>query len=113
MATWEDVRLLARELPEVEEGPGWGGKCFRVRKKWFVGMSGREENALVVRVDLDERPLLIDSDPGVYFLTPHYERGSYLLVRLDEVTTDDLRERILDAWLLAAPKRLAATLDVD
>jgi hypothetical protein len=113
MLTWEDVRALARELPEVEEGPGWGGRCFRVRTKWFVGMSGREPNMLVVRVDLDERLLLIGSNPETYFLTPHYERGSYLLVRLGNVTTDELRERLIDAWLLAAPKRLAATLELD
>ena len=112
MATWEDVRSLALELPEATELPP-PSLCFSVRKRWFVAMSTREEDAIVVRVDLDERPLLIESDPRVYFLTPHYERGRYLLVRLSRVATDELRDRLLDSWLAVAPKRLAATLELD
>ena len=39
-------------------------------------------------------------------LTPHYERPAvYLLVRLDHVEERELRERLVEAWLLLAPKR--------
>jgi hypothetical protein len=34
----------------------------------------------------------------------------YLLVWLEHARPEDVRERLLDAWLLMAPKQLAATL---
>jgi hypothetical protein len=112
MPTWEDVRALALELPDAREEPGPEATFFSVRTKWFAVRSRYEENALVVRVDLDERQLLIASNPRAYLLPPRFERRSYLLVRLDEVPLDELRERLLDSWLLAAPKRLAASAEL-
>lgn len=113
MPTWEDVRALALELPEAREESGREATFFSVRATWFAGRSRYEENAIVVRVDLDERQLLIASNPRAYSLPPRFERRSLLLVSLDEVTLDDLRERLLDSWLLAAPKRLAASVELD
>jgi hypothetical protein len=107
---WPRVVELALELPEVEEGTSWGAPCLKVRGKTFAGVS-RHEGAVWTRCDRDERPLLVASDPEAYRLTPHFERSpAYLLIWLEHVREDELRERLLDAWLLAAPKRLAATL---
>jgi hypothetical protein len=107
MVSWERVVELARELPEVEEGTSWGSPCFKVRGKTFAGASTRHERALWARCDPDERPFLVASSPDVYRLTPHYERSPrYLLVWLDVADEEDVRERLIDAWLAVAPKRL-------
>jgi hypothetical protein len=110
MATWEDVRTLGLALPEAEEGTAYGERALKVRGKSFAHMSPHEDGALVLRVDRDERPLLIESRPSLYFVTPHYENYAYMLVRLDAAKPGDLRDVIEDSWLAAAPKRLAATL---
>ncbi|MFN2471044.1 MAG: hypothetical protein ABR583_08660 [Gaiellaceae bacterium] len=56
-----------------------------------------------------ERQLLVESNPELYRLTPHFERSpGYLLFWLEHADEDDLRERLVDAWLLVAPERLAA-----
>ena len=61
------------------------------------------------RCDREERPLIVDSSPEVYRLTPHFEASpAHLLVWLEHADEDDVRERLIDAWLLKAPKRLAA-----
>ena len=111
MATWDDVRRLGAELPEVEEGTAYRRPALRVRRKMFAAMSPHEEGALVVRVDELEKPLLIESRPDVYFSTPHYDGWPMLLVRLEEADDEALRERLEDSWLLAAPPALAATLE--
>ena len=111
MATWDDVRRLAADLPEAEDGTLYGEPAFRVRKKTFVWMSPHEEGALAVRVDPDERPLLVESQPDLYFVTPHYQGYPILLVRLEAVGEKELRDRISDSWLIAAPPKLAASLD--
>ena len=108
MVSWDEVRALALALPEVEEGTAWGRSSFAVRGKTFAGLS-RHEGAMWARCDREERPLIVDSNPEVYRLTPHFEASpAHLLVWLEHADEDDVRERLIDAWLLKAPKRLAA-----
>jgi hypothetical protein len=106
MATWEDVRRLALELPEVEESTSYRQPCFKVRGKTFVCMSASQPGALVVWAELDEKPLLIESRPDLYYETPHYAGYPALLARLERIDDDELRERLIDGWLMKAPKRL-------
>jgi hypothetical protein len=105
MATFEDVRALSLQLPAAEESTSYGTLAFKVRKKLFARM--REEgDILVVKVDRDERAALIESEPEIYFTTPHYENYGYVLVRLEAVERDQLREILIESWRLAAPRKL-------
>jgi hypothetical protein len=111
--TWERVAELALELPEVEASSSWDRPSFKVRGRTFAGAS-RHEGAMFARCDRDERPLLVASNPELYRLTPHFEASSaFLLVWLEHAEEDDVRERLLDAWLIQAPKRLAAQHSFD
>ncbi len=88
----------------------YGTPAFKVRRKLLARL--REEgDVLVVKVERDERAALIESEPDVYFFTPHYENYGFVLVRLDAVERDELREILAESWRLAAPKRLVAELD--
>jgi hypothetical protein len=109
VADWENVREIATALPEVEEYVSHGQPSFRVRGKLFAWMSPKREaeGAFVVRVDRDEKRLILESDPEVYFETPHYRGYPAVLIHLDRIDRDELAERIEDAWLIQAPKRLA------
>lgn len=110
MPGWETVRELASPLPEVEESASHGGHpALRVRGKLFAWMSPKREaaGALALRVEADEKPLILESDPDVYFETPHYRGYPAVLVHLHRIGRDELAERIEDAWLIQAPKRLA------
>ena len=63
---------------------------------------------LMFRVaDLDVKELHLADGRGVYFTTPHFDGYPAVLVRLEEIDLDLLREIVTDAWLLRAPKRLA------
>jgi hypothetical protein len=80
-----------------------------VHGKLFAWMSRpRDGGTLAVRVDRDEKQLLLESRPDLYFTTPHYDGYPAVLVQLDTIGRDDLAERLEDAWLTRAPKRLAA-----
>jgi hypothetical protein len=111
VVAWEDVVAVARELPEVEETTSYGRPALKVRGKFVAAMRSNPD-ALVVRCDLDEKPLLLESRPDILFETPHYHGWGYMLVRLD-APLDDIREFLVDSWLLAAPKKLAALVSLD
>jgi len=114
MVTWERVAELARELPEIEESSSWGKPAFKVGGKTFAGLTTRHEGAIWTRCDRDERPLLVASNPDAYRLTPHFESSpAYLLIWLAHIDEAEVRERLIDAWQIQAPKRLAARYDFD
>lgn len=108
-ASWETVRRIAGALPGAEESTTYGQPAFKVGGRLFAWLSpdGAAKGALAVRVDPDEKELLLASD-GAYFQTPHYNGHPILLIRLDQVSRRQLEERIEDSWLLRAPTRLAA-----
>jgi hypothetical protein len=118
MATWEDVRQLATALPEVEET---GENAYRVRKKGFawerplrkqdyeaLGAAAPDGPILGARVpDVGAKEALLADDPEVYFTTPHFDGYPAILVRLANISLDELEELLVEAWLVQAPKRVA------
>jgi len=56
----------------------------------------------------------VASNPELYRLTPHFAAApAFLLVWLEHADDEDVRERMIDAWLIQAPKRLAAQHSFD
>ena len=51
---------------------------------------------------------LLETEPDVYFTTPHFDGYPAVLVRLDAIAPEALDELVAEAWLAVAPKRLAA-----
>jgi len=108
MADWADVRTIALSLPEVEES-GEDRVAFRVRGKLFAWAArGRDGGGLGIRVEREEKQLILDSNPNTYFSSPHYEGWPGVQIRLDAIEPEELLERLEDAWLIQAPKRLAS-----
>jgi hypothetical protein len=108
VADWRTVREIALALPEAVDASE-SRPAFRVRGKLFAWKSRpRDGGALAVRVDPDEKQLILQSNPDVYFETPHYHGYPAVLIRLENIDRGELAERIEDAWLTRVPKRLAA-----
>ena len=73
MAGWDDIRKIALSLPEARKSPGERA-AFRVRGKLFAWRSrDRDGGTLALRVDRDEKPMMLEARPDLYFQTPHYE----------------------------------------
>ena len=113
MADWQTVRELASRFPEVETSLQ-GRAAWRVRGRLFAWQAReRDGGGLAVRVDRDEKELLLGSNPDVYFSSPHYDGYPGVQIRLERIGRDELFERLQDAWLIQAPKRLAAAYMAD
>jgi hypothetical protein len=121
MATWDDVRRIMTSLPEVDQQSSRGLVQWRVKKKlvaWerplrkadleALGEEPSDDPVLGVRVpDVGAREALVADDPDVFFTTPHFDGYPAILVRLDRIPEDELREVLVEGWLEQAPKRLA------
>ncbi|MFI7675435.1 MmcQ/YjbR family DNA-binding protein [Actinophytocola sp. NPDC049390] len=110
MVTENDVRRVALSLPETTEKPSYGTPGFRVKDRLFARL--REEGDLLVWVaDEGEKRGLVASEPEKFSTTPHYDGHPSVLVRIEAVDEDELRELLTESWRLRAPKKLAAQLD--
>jgi hypothetical protein len=121
VASWDDVRRIALALPETSEGTSFGNVAWKVKDKSFawerplrasdlraLGDAAPSGPILGVRVEhLGAKEALLADDPGVFFTTPHFDGYAAVLVRLQEITVEELEEVIAEAWATRAPKRLA------
>lgn len=120
MATWDDVAAIAADLPETSEGLGWGRPAFLVRDKWFVlrreprpdavDETGQRIEGLVVLYveDLETKEALAADDSGYFMTTPHMANSRMILVHLADIPVEELREVMIESWLVRAPWRTAA-----
>jgi hypothetical protein len=108
-AAFARVRAAAAHLPEVEESTLYGTPALKVRGKAFARL--KDADTLVVHSTIDEKEMLMQVDPKVYFETDHYKGWHAVLVRLNKISASKLRHRLEQAWRRKAPKRLVAQFD--
>jgi hypothetical protein len=99
--TFEDVRQIAAELPDVEEGTAWGVPALKLRGKFLACMASHksaEPNTLVVRLGFDQRDAMIADSPETYYVKPHYVGYGTVLVRLSRIDREALKDLLHASW---------------
>jgi hypothetical protein len=104
------VRKLALEMPEAEERETWGTATFRVRNRIFV-MFGEGGKEAWVKSTHDEQRALIMMDSATFFVPPYVGPSGWVGVHYRTVDETEMRELVVEAWRLTAPKRLVAAFD--
>ena len=100
-------------LPETEEILTWETDVtFRVRKKIFA-IGGDGSDGVSIKATPLAQADLIDRDPETFRSSAYVGRFGWVTVQLNRVDEETLRDLIVGAWRLTAPKRLSATLPND
>lgn len=124
MVTHDEAAALASALPNVTEGSTYGNRAWKVGAKVFAWDRPFSKADLarfgddpvpsgpilgIKMDDLDDTiAVLAAGTPGV-FTIPHFDGYAAVLVQLDAVAHDDLRELLVDGWLACAPAKLRET----
>ena len=82
--TFDDVRKIALAWPEVEDGTSYGTPALKVRKKLLVRLREDGDRLVMPGVPQDEREMLVESQPKVFYFTDHYRDYPMVLIRLSK-----------------------------
>jgi hypothetical protein len=105
--TIDDVRELALSLPRSYEALVRDRVKFRVGQIVYVAFS-RDESEMGFAFPKEEREALVESEPDKFLMPgPSDLRYNWVVVRLDEIDADEMRELVLDAWRMVVPKKVA------
>lgn len=113
MVTEADVRRVALSLPSTSEKSSYGTPGFRVKDKLFARVHQMGDVLVVWVGDVDEKEMLVESDPATYFTTAHYDGYPMVLARFEALDEDDLLDLLTESWRLRAPAKLVAAFDAD
>ena len=111
------LRKICLALPEAHEVEAWGAPTFRVKNKLFAMYASPTDHhgggrpGVWVKSNHVNQDLLIHEDPDRYFSPPYVGPSGWVGIRLDKKPDwAVVAELIRDAYLLTAPKRVAAKL---
>jgi len=80
--TWEEVCKIALSFPGVEEGASYGTPGLKVNGKFLTRLRAEDNSVVLVDVTFDEREMLMEAEPEVFHITPHYKDYPSVLARL-------------------------------
>ena len=119
MATLDDVRSIARELPGSIEGGDRFGFSVMVKGKskgyvwsWAERVDPKKpkvinDGVLAVRVpNVQAKEMILQSDSVVFFTEDHYNGYPAVLVRIEAISAEDLRPFLIEAWKTMAPPKV-------
>jgi len=110
LTNYDDVREIAHALPGVVDSTSYGTPALKVGGKLIARMH-QSMDCLVLRTDLLDREILMQSAPDAFFITDHYRDYPWILVRFGVVERRALPDLIERAWRLVASKTLVKKYD--
>jgi hypothetical protein len=109
--TYDDIRKIALVWPEVEDGSSYGTPALKVRKKMLVRLKEDGDSLVMPGVPLDEREMLIESQPKIFYFTDHYRDYPMVLIRLSKAKRRDVEPLLRRHWRTLASKATVREYD--
>lgn len=101
--SWDEIVAYALSLPGTELEPFYGTPCPKVNGKAFVAPS-RAPDSFCLYVATGEKALLLESDPGTFWVTGHFLNYPAVLARYGTDARERIELYIRRAWWDRAAK---------
>ncbi|WP_050628232.1 MmcQ/YjbR family DNA-binding protein [Bradyrhizobium viridifuturi] len=109
--TFDDVRTLVLAWPEVEDGSSYGTPALKVRKKMLVRLKEDADSLVMPGVPPDERDMLVEGQPKVFYFTDHYRDYPIVLIRLSKAKRATVEPLLRRHWRTLASKKAVRDYD--
>ena len=109
--TFDDVRNIALAWPEVEDCTSYGTPALKVRKKLLVRLREDGDTLVMPGVPQDERDMLVESQPKVFYFTDHYKDHPFVLIRLSKTRRAAVEPLLRRRWCALASKKAVKAVE--
>jgi hypothetical protein len=100
----ERLWQAGKALPEIERSTWYGTPSLKVRTKSLCRV--KDADTVVLMCPLEEKELLKEAAPDIFFETPHYHGWPAILARIRVISDAELTNRLKVAWRMQAPLSL-------
>src|ERR1044071_656890 len=106
MVTVDDVRQICRDLPRSSEHLIHDRVKFRVGRIVYVAFS-RDQTVMGFGFPKEFRAMAVEAEPDKFMLPGKADmRYNWLVVNLAAIDEIEMRELVIDAWLMCVPQRV-------
>jgi len=102
--TFDDVRKIALAWPEIEDGTSYGTPALKVRRKMLVRLKEDGDSLVMPGVPREERDMLVEREPKIFYFTDHYREYPMVLVRLSKASRGIVEPLLRRHWRTLASK---------
>ena len=101
---FEDVCKIALAWPGVERSTSYGTPSLKVNGKFLSRLKEDGDSLVIKFVPPDEREMLMQAAPEIFWMTEHYRNWPMVLLRLSRADPATVEDLLLRGWKLTAPK---------
>lgn len=98
MKDWAAVVDAGAALPGVDQGTTYGKAALRFRGRMLAATTAPVPDSFVLHVAIDEKEVLLATDPATFWQTDHYRNWPAVLVRYGSNATDRVVLLLTRAW---------------
>jgi hypothetical protein len=104
-------KKIALSFPEAHEKSSYGNPAIFIAKKFFTRLRREDDSVVLIVGSIDEREMMIESDPRTFHITEHYRDYPSVLVRIGRINEKTLHAMLERRWRAIAPKKLLGKID--
>ena len=111
--TFDDVRKFTLLWPDVEDGASYGTPALKIRKKLLARLKEDGDSLVIPGVPQDEREMLVESQPKLFYFTDHYRDYPIVLLRLSKAKRANVEPLLRRHWRTLASKAAVKEYDAE
>ncbi len=104
--TKAQVKKIVLSFPGTNESTSYGYPSYKIEKKFFTRLRSEDNSLVLVVSSMDERDMLLEAEPKLFHITPHYKNYPTVLARIEHLDAQTLHAMLERRWKKIAPKRL-------
>ena len=111
MRDWAEACEIALAFPETVEARSYGEPSLKTGRSLVCRLRLSDASLVILDVPTEEREMLLEADPSVFFLEDHYRDHAIVLAHLGKLDPETFRAFVERRWRNVASKRAIRTFE--
>jgi hypothetical protein len=95
MLTRADAWKIALGLPGAEERPWFNKPCVFIHDRFLTRVHDKEDAVVLQVGSMEMRDMMLEAEPGLFYITDHYRKFPFLLARLSGLTKTSFKQMLV------------------